>query len=675
VSTTSGTAEERVAELREQLDYHGHRYYVLDDPETSDSDYDALLNELRDLEAEHPELLTPDSPTQRVGATPLEKFEHVTHLQPMLSLANARNEEELKAWVLRMESRLKKEGVEDAAIRFVTEPKIDGLAISLVYEDGVLVRGATRGNGEIGEDVTQNLRTVGAIPLRVDGAPRLLEVRGEIYLPIAAFAKLNEERAARGEPTYANPRNTAAGSIRQLDPKLTASRPLSMWCYSVGELDGLEFESHKESLDWLAEHGFRVNSDVEVHDEVDSVLAACEAWEQRRDRLGFEIDGVVVKVDDLALQKRLGVVGREPRGAIAWKFAPSTATTTLRSVAWNVGRTGHMVPFAQLEPVEVSGVIVKLATLHNEEDLRRKDVRDGDEVIVLRAGDVIPQVVSPTAKAQKRKRRSPVPKPPAKCPSCGTPTIKPEDGVWTICPNRASCPGQLFQAVKHFVSKGAMDIEGLGEENGRRFLSEGLITNVAGIYELDEERLTGLEGFGEISARNLLAAIEQSKQVPFFRVLYALGIPGIGYVNARALAQHFGSMDALLDADGEQVVQVDGIGPVLAETIAQTLDEQRTRDLIEDLRRHGLQMEGVQAAAEGPLSGKTLVITGTLPNMSREGATERIEAAGGKVTGSVSKKTDYVVVGADPGGSKFTKAQELGTEQLDEEALLALLSG
>jgi DNA ligase (NAD+) len=448
-----------------------------------------------------------------------------------------------------------------------------------------------------------------------------------------------------------------------------------MWCYSVGALDGLEFETHKESLDWLAEHGFKVNSDVEVHDDVDSVLRACEAWEERRGTLDFEIDGVVVKVDNLALQRQLGVVGREPRGAIAWKFAPSTATTTLKSVAWNVGRTGHMVPFAQLEPVEVSGVIVKLATLHNEEDLRRKDVRDGDEVIVLRAGDVIPQVVSPTAKAQKRKNRSAPPEPPAKCPSCGTPTIKPEDGVWTICPNRASCPGQLFQAVKHFVSKGAMDIEGLGEENVRRFLSEGLIESVADIYALNEERLTALEGFGEVSARNLLAAIEQSKQVPFFRVLYALGIPGIGYVNARALAQHFGSMDALLAADGDQVVEVAGIGPVLAETIAQTLDEERTRELIEQLRGHGLQMEGVQAAAEGPLSGKTLVITGTLPGMSREEATERIEAAGGKVTGSVSKKTDYVVVGADPGGSKFNKAQELGTEQLDEDGLLALLSG
>jgi len=673
---STATAEERALELRRRLEHHNHRYYVLDDPEISDSEYDALLNELRDLEAEHPELRTADSPTQRVGAKPLDKFEHVRHLQPMLSLANARNEEELHAWVVRIEARLKKDGADDAAIRFVSEPKIDGLAISLVYEHGVLVRGATRGDGEVGEDVTQNLRTVGAIPLRVEGAPPLLEVRGEIYLPLAAFAHLNEQRAAAGQPTFANPRNSAAGSIRQLDPQLAASRPLSMWCYSVGEGGGMEFSSHHESLMWLREHGFKVNPDVEVHDDVEQVIAACRAWEERRDRLDFEIDGVVLKVDDLALQRQLGVVGREPRGAIAWKFAPSTATTTLQRVAWNVGRTGHMVPFAQLEPVQVSGVTVKLATLHNEEDLRRKDVRDGDEVIVMRAGDVIPQVVSPTAKAQRSKKRSPVPVPPANCPSCGTPTIKPEDGVWTICPNRASCPGQLFQAVKHFVSKGAMDIEGLGEENARRFLAEGLIRSVADIYELDADRVRQLEGFGELSADNLLAAIEASKATPFFRVLYALGIPGIGYVNARALAQHFRSMHALLEASGERVEEVPGIGPVLAETIAQTLDEERTRGLIERLREHGLKMESeaADAPAEGPLTGKTLVITGTLPSLSREEATRRIEDAGGKVTGSVSQKTDYLVAGDDP-GSKFTKARELGTEVVDEAGLLALLPG
>jgi DNA ligase (NAD+) len=665
----------RAAELRRQLEHHNHRYYVLDDPEVSDVEYDALLNELRDLEAEHPELLTPDSPTQRVGAKPLDKFEHARHLQPMLSLGNARNEEELRAWVERSERLLVKQGIEDAAIRFVTEPKIDGLAITLVYEDGVLVRGATRGDGEIGEDVTQNLRTINAIPLRIEDAPRLIEVRGEVYLPLEAFAQLNEQRAQAGEPTFANPRNSAAGSIRQLDPQITASRPLSMWCYGVGASEGIEFESHWESLEWMRGHGLKVNRDVQLHDTVEQVVEACRAWEERRDRLDFEIDGVVVKVDDLDLQRSLGVVGREPRGAVAWKFAPSTATTTLERVAWNVGRTGHMVPFAQLEPVQVSGVTVKLATLHNEEDLRRKDVREGDEVIVMRAGDVIPQVVSPSAKAQRRRKRGPAPDPPAKCPSCGTPTVKPEDGVWTICPNRASCPGQLFQAVKHFVSKGAMDIEGLGEENARRFLGEGLIRNIADIYELDAERLSALEGFAEISARNLVDAIEQSKSAPFFRVLYAIGIPGIGYVNARALAQHFGSVDALMAASSEQIEEVPGIGPVLARTIHETLSEERTRDLIERLRGYGLAMEdkGAAAPAEGPLSGKTLVLTGTLPNLSREEATERIEAAGGKVTGSVSGKTDYLVAGADP-GSKLTKAQEIGTEVLDEDALLDLVS-
>jgi DNA ligase (NAD+) len=672
LSATKESAAQRVDELRRQLEYHNHRYYVLDDPEISDSEYDALLNELRDLEAEHPELLTPDSPTQRVGAQPLDKFPEVRHLQPMLSLANARGEEELAAWVVRSERYLARQGVEMGDVRFVTEPKIDGLAISLVYEDGVLVRGATRGNGEVGEDVTQNLRTIGAIPLRIEDAPRLLEVRGEVYMPLAAFAKLNEQRAEAGEPTFANPRNSAAGSIRQLDPKLAASRPLSMWCYGVGALDGVEFDTHHDSLVWLREHGFRVNRDVEVHDTVEQVVAACKAWEARRDRLDFEIDGVVVKVDDLDLQRQLGVVGREPRGAIAWKFPPTTATTILRSVAWNVGRTGHMVPFAQLEPVQVSGVTVKLATLHNEEDLRRKDVRDGDEVIVMRAGDVIPQVVSPTAKAQRSKKRGPVPKPPAKCPACGTPTVKPDEGVWTICPNRTGCPGQVFQAVKHFV--GAMDIDGLGEENARRFLEEGLIESFADIYELTVERLVELERFGETSSRNLVEAIERSKEQPFHLVLYALGIPGIGFVNARNLARQLRSMDALLAASEEELTEVEGMGPIMARTVHETLAEERTRKLVERLRGYGLKMEeeGPAPPAEGPLVGRTLVLTGTLPNLTRPEATERIEAAGGKVTGSVSKKTDYVVAGADP-GSKLTKAQELGVEILDEDGLVALL--
>jgi DNA ligase (NAD+) len=669
-STTDVAA--RAEELRRQLEYHGHRYYVLDDPEISDPDYDALLNELRDIEDEHPELRSPDSPTQRVGGRPLAKFEEVRHLQPMLSLANARNEEELAAWVVRSERYLARQGVEMGDVRFVTEPKIDGLAISLVYEDGVLVRGATRGDGEVGEDVTQNLRTIGAIPLRVEDAPRLLEVRGEIYLPLAAFARLNEQRAAAGEPTFMNPRNSAAGSIRQLDPALAASRPLSMWTYGIGEVEGLEFDTHHEWLDWLRDHGFRVNTDVGLHDTVEEVVAACDAWLERRDRLDFEIDGVVVKVDDLDLQRQLGVVGREPRGAIAWKFPPTTATTKLNSVEWNVGRTGHMVPFASLEPVQVSGVIVKLATLHNEEDLLRKDVRPGDEVIVMRAGDVIPQVVSPTSKAQRAKRRADPPHAPERCPACDTPTIKPEGSVWTICPNRAGCPGQVFQAVKHFV--GALDIDGLGEENVRRFLTEGLINDAADLYSLTADQLAELEGFGELSANNLVRSIEASKQQPFERVLYGIGIQGVGYVNARNLARQLRSMDALLDATEDQLVEVEGIGPIMARTIEETLAEERTRELIRRLAEAGLRMEeeGPAAPVEGPLAGKTLVLTGTLPNLTREEATQRVEAAGGKVTGSVSKKTDYLVAGADA-GSKLTKAQELGTEVLDEDGLLALL--
>jgi len=665
-------AATRADELRRQLEYHGRRYYILDDPEISDPDYDALLNELRDIETEHPELLTADSPTQRVGGQPLDKFEEVPHLQPMLSLANARNEEELAAWVVRSERYLARQGVEMGDVRFVTEPKIDGLAISLVYENGVLVRGATRGNGEVGEDVTQNLRTIGAIPLRVEDAPPLLEVRGEIYLPLAAFARLNEQRAAAGEPTFMNPRNSAAGSIRQLDPALAASRPLSMWTYGIGEVEGLEFNTHHEWLDWLRDRGFRVNTDVEVHDTVDQVVAACNAWQERRDRLDFEIDGVVVKVDDLDLQRQLGVVGREPRGAIAWKFPPTTATTTLNKVSWNVGRTGHMVPFAELEPVQVSGVIVKLATLHNEEDLRRKDVRPGDEVIVMRAGDVIPQVVSPTSKAQKAKKRNPPPDPPERCPACDTPTVKPEGSVWTICPNRAGCPGQVFQAVKHFV--GAMDIDGLGEENVRRFLAEGLINDSADLYSLTPDQLSELEGFGEISANNLIQSLEASKEQPFERVLYGVGIPGVGYVNARNLARTLRSMDELMRADEARLVEVEGIGPIMARTIEETLAEDRTRELIDRFRANGLRMEeeGPAAPAEGPLVGKTVVLTGTLPSLSRDDAIERIEAAGGKVTGSVSKKTDYLVAGADP-GSKLTKAQDLGTEVLVEDGLLALL--
>ncbi len=667
------SAEQRAAELRQELERHNRLYYVLDDPEIGDDEYDALLNELRDLETEHPELRTPDSPTQRVGAPPLDRFEQVEHHEPMLSLGNARNEEELRAWENRLANYLKRLDIAASEFSYTTEPKIDGLAISLTYEDGVLVRGATRGDGRIGEDVTQNLRTIGSVPLRIPDAPELIEVRGEIYLPIAAFKALNERRAEAGEPTFANPRNSAAGSIRQLDPALAAERPLSSWIYGIGAVRGLDLATHMDEVEWLSDHGFKVNPETDHHRGVEGVVKRCHWWEERRDALDYEIDGVVVKVDERALWRELGVVGREPRWAIAWKFPPTTATTKMLEVVWNVGRTGHLVPFAMLEPVHVGGVTVSTATLHNEEDLARKDARVGDEVVVMRAGDVIPQVVSP--KLPRKNPGARKPKPPKKCPACGTETVKPEDAVFTVCPNRAGCPGQSFQHVKHFVSKGAMDIDGLGEKQASVFLKQGVIADVADIYGLTEERLMELDRFGETSARNLVTAIEASRQRPFKRVLYALGLPGVGYVTAEALADHFGSIDALHEADPERIEEVEGVGPIMAVQIAESLADDLTWALVEKLKEKGLRLEADESerrASGGPLDGKTVVLTGTLPELTREEAAALVKSAGGKVTNSVSKKTDYVVAGESP-GSKLAKAESLGTEVLDEAGLLALV--
>jgi DNA ligase (NAD+) len=671
----STSFEQRAQELRGLLAHHNHLYYVLDDPEIGDDEYDALLDELRALEAEHPELRTPDSPTQRVGAPPLDRFEQVEHLEQMLSLGNSRNEEELRAWENRIANHLKRMDIAASEFSYTTEPKIDGLAVTLLYEDGVLVRGATRGDGRIGEDVTRNLRTIGSVPLRISGkAPELIEVRGEIYLPIAAFKALNERRAEAGEPTFANPRNSAAGSIRQLDPALAAERPLSTWMYGIGAVRGLDLPTHMAEVEWLQEAGFKVNPDTAHHEGVEGVVKRCHWWEERREELDYEIDGVVVKVDEKALWRELGVVGREPRWAIAWKFPPTTATTTLKEVVWNVGRTGHLVPFAMLEPVHVGGVTVTTATLHNEEDLARKDVRKGDEVVVMRAGDVIPQVVSPKLprkhKAARRER------PPARCPACDTPTVKPEDSVFTICPNRSGCPGQSFQHVKHFVSKGAMDIEGLGEKQAQTFLEQGVIADVADIYDLTEERLVQLDRFGETSARNLVASIEASKQRPFKRVLYALGLPGVGYVTAEALADHFGSIDALHEADPEAIEEVEGVGPIMAVQINESLADELTWALVEKLREKGLRLEAdasERRQADGPLKGKTVVLTGTLPELTRGEAAALVKSAGGKVTSSVSKKTDYVVAGESP-GSKLAKAEKFGTTVLDEAGLRELVS-
>jgi DNA ligase (NAD+) len=673
--TSAAQAEdpaERAAELRRLLAHHGHRYYVLDDPEIGDDAYDVLLDELRQIEAKHPELLTPDSPTQRVGGEPVSDLVKVRHPEPMLSLANARSADELRAWIQRMRNHLAREGIEDPEFEFVAEPKIDGLAISLLYRDGVFERGATRGNGEIGEDVTHNLRTISSIPLRLEIAdpPPLLEVRGEVYMSLPDFTALNERRAEAGLSTFMNPRNSAAGTIRQLDPKLAADRPLSLWCYQIGVTDGLSFGSHWEALEWLRAHRFPVHPDVKKLRSEDDVVAQCRSWEQRRGSLEFEIDGVVVKVNQFELQRRLGVVGRDPRWAIAWKFPPTTAVTTLRAIGWNPGKFGDLHPYAMLEPVHVAGVTIKLATLHNEEDLARKDIREGEEVIVLRAGDVIPQVLSPAPHVAERDERPPPSLPPKRCPVCDTPTVKLEDSVFTRCPNR-DCPGRRWQLLKHFV--GAMDIDGLGEKQVNLFMELGWVSTAADFYRLDADRIAEQTGFGPVSAEKLVTAIEQSKRQPFGRVLYALGIEEVGYVTGRSLAQQLRTIDALLAATPEEIEQTPGVGPKMAGTIHEQLHDEQMAALIDDLRTVGLtlQEEG-PPPGEGPLAGKTLVLTGTLPELTREQATELIIAAGGKVTGSVSRRTDYVVAGESP-GTKLAQAERLGVAVVDERGLLDLL--
>ena len=666
----------RVEELRRQLEHHGYRYYVLDDPEIGDAEYDSLLDELRGLEAEHPELLTPDSPTQRVGGEPVSDLVKVRHPEPMLSLANARSAPELQAWIQRMRNHLAREGIEDPGFEFVAEPKIDGLAISLIYRDGVFERGATRGNGEVGEDVTHNLRTIGSIPLRLemDGRtpPPLLEVRGEVYMSLPDFAALNERRAEAGLSTFMNPRNSAAGTIRQLDPKLAADRPLSLWCYAIGVTQGLSFDAHWDALEWLRAHRFPVHPDIKkLHTDAE-VVAQCEGWERRRGSLDFEIDGVVVKVNQFALQRRLGVVGRDPRWAIAWKFPPTTAVTRLNDIGWNPGKFGDLHPYAMLEPVHVAGVTIKQATLHNEEDLARKDIRIGEEVIVLRAGDVIPQVLSPAPHVVEQRDRPAPPRPPERCPVCDTPTVKPADSVFTRCPNR-DCAGRRWQLLTHYV--GAMDIDGLGEKQVSLFMDLGWVRTAADFYDLTAEQIAELNGFGTVSADKLVHAVDASKRQPFGRLLFALGIEEVGGVTGRNLAQQFRTVDALLAADAPSIEQTQGVGPKMAQKIHEQLHDPAMLKLIEDLRARGLQLaqEG-PPPGEGPLAGKTLVLTGTLPELSREQATERITAAGGRVTGSVSRKTDWVVAG-ESAGSKLAQAEKLGVPVLDEPGLLALLAG
>ncbi|MEJ7894124.1 MAG: NAD-dependent DNA ligase LigA [Solirubrobacteraceae bacterium] len=661
----------RAAELRETLERLNKAYYQDDEPLVADDEYDELLDELRGLEADHPDLLTPDSPTQKVGAEPVGRLEKVTHLQPMLSLANARSEEELRAWIDRMRNHLAREGIEAAEFRYVAEPKIDGLAISLVYRDGKLERGATRGNGEIGEDVQHNLRQIATIPEQIEDAPPLVEVRGEVYMSLPDFTALNERRAGAGLSTFMNPRNSAAGTIRQLDPKLAAERPLSFWAYAVGVTEGLRFTHHSEALAWMRARGFPVNPDIAILTTEEEVVERCRQWEQRRGGLEFEIDGVVVKVDDTEQQRRLGVVGRDPRWAIAWKFPPTTKTTTLEGIEWNVGKFGDLHPFARLDPVHVGGVTVRKATLHNEEDLARKDIRVGDEVIVLRAGDVIPQVVSPAPHAVERENRADPPVPPQRCPSCDTPTVKPEGTVFTRCPNRL-CPERQWQLLTHWASRGAMDIDGLGEKQVRALQAAQLVATPADFYALTAETLFQLERVGETSAANLVAAIQSSRERPFARVLFAIGVEGVGYVTGRNLAQRFRTMANLLQAGPEDIAQTSGIGPIVANLIHAQLQEPTMRELISALESHVSFEEEGPPPGEGKLDGLTFVLTGTLPELTREDATQRISGEGGKVTTSVSKKTDYVVAGESP-GSKLEKAERLGVTVLDEPGLLTLL--
>jgi DNA ligase (NAD+) len=666
----------RAAELRELVNDAAYRYYVLDDPSVDDAVYDQWLRELEEIEAAQPDLITPDSPTQRVGAQPSERFESHRHLQPMLSLANARGDEELRAWNQRLESVLGQSAA-DAGVRYVVEPKIDGLAVSLTYEDGRLVVGATRGDGEVGEDVTSNIRTIKAVPLvmrpDIGTPPARVEVRGEVYLPLEAFAQFNEARAAEGQPTFANPRNAAAGSLRQLDPRLTAERPLSAWFYAVGASDGLDLAGQHEVLEWLRAAGFPVNPLIEVHDDIDAVAAACDGWEQRRAEIDYDIDGAVVKVDSLEMQRRLGSVARAPRWAIAYKFAPTTATTLLKAIRVNVGRTGAIVPWAELEPVHVGGVTVERATLHNQDDLARKDLRVGDTVIVQRAGDVIPQVVS--ALTQRRTGAERPFEMPTECPACGTELVRPGDEVIWRCPNR-SCPAQLVESVIHFASRGCMDIEGLGEKTVQKLFDVGLIANVADLYDLTAEQLIPLEGFKDQSAANLISGIGASRQRPWPRVVNALGIRHVGEVTAGAIALVAPRLDALLSASADDLARAEGVGPVVGEAVTEFLSSDDNRAMLDRLRAAGLTMEMdvPDGPAEGPLIGCTVVVTGSLEGFTRDEAKRAIIAAGGKSTDSVSKKTSFVVVGADP-GSKVAKAEKAGVPVVDEAAFAAVLAG
>jgi DNA ligase (NAD+) len=657
----------RIEDLREQVRYHNRRYHIEDAPEISDAEYDALYAELENLEAEHPELVTPDSPTQRVGGEPLEGFDEVRHAIPMLSLANARKTEDLREWDARVRRLLGPE--EEQELRYVTELKIDGLAVSLRYESGRFALGATRGNGAVGEDVTQNLRTVRAIPDRLDDEPpEVLEPRGEVFMTLRNFEALNGRQEAEGKPPFANPRNAAAGSIRQLDPRITALRPLTIFLYGVGE-GGEGFESHSATLDAFKSYGLRANPH-KLHDSIRSVIEECERRAAERESLPYQIDGVVVKVDSREQQRALGTVARAPRWAIAYKFEPLAGRTKLNDVIVNVGRTGALTPQALLEPVNIGGVTISRATLHNEDYVREKGILIGDTVVVERAGDVIPQVVRPVV--EDRDGDEYTFEMPTHCPVCGEPVSRPEGEAVTRCVN-ARCPAQALEHIFHWASKGAMDIEGLGEKVAIRFFDLGLIKDPADIYRLEEDQISPLQGFGQKSAENLVRSVERSKGQPFPRVLYALGIRHVGSVTAELIAEKFSGEDLLRGVSVDQLVEINGVGGVVARAVVEYFALEDNRDLVGRLMGVGLDFERASAGgSDGPLAGKRMVITGSLSG-PRGDFVERLEAAGGTFTSSVSKNTDYVLAGEDA-GSKLDRARELGVPVIDEAGFEELLS-
>jgi DNA ligase (NAD+) len=663
-------AQERAESLREQVEEANYRYYVLDDPEITDAEFDALLRELVELENAHPELRTPDSPTQRVGAVASERFAPFEHARPMLSLANAVSPDELRAF----DERAHK--LAGASIEYVCELKIDGLAIALDYRNGSLARGGTRGDGRVGEDVTANLRTVKTIPLRLrpstgsGQAAQFVEARGEVYLRKSDFERLNSAREREGLPVFANPRNAASGGVRQLDPALTAQRRLSFFAYQLVSDEGLR--SQWEALRRLEALGFPVNPNIARAATLDDVLAYCRAWEERRDELDYEIDGVVVKVNDFKLQERLGVVARDPRWAIAYKFKPREARTKLIDIAVSVGRTGTLNPNAVLAPVQIGGVTVKSATLHNIDYIKNNDIRIGDTVLVTRAGDVIPRVVGPVLVERTGKERRF--KMPDRCPVCGADVDHPPGEAMSRCTN-AACPAQVYERVRHFASRGAMDIEGLGDVMAQQLTELRLVRDIADIYKLGVEALGRVPRTGPKSVENLLRNIERSKQRGLARLLYGLGIRFVGTQTAQILAGDFGTIDAIAAATEDELQRSEGIGPEVAGSVALFFKQKANREMIERLKSAGVETTAPKRAraAGGRLDGKTLVLTGTLPNLTRDEATELIVAAGGKVTGSVSKKTDYVVAGDEP-GSKLAKAVQLGIPVLDESDLRQLLS-